>query len=711
MKKITSILFSVCLVFATIPAALANTEGSSAQETPTMKKMSPNYSPEVQIPTNAKNKREIASFKTDKSKKYKQGEVIVKFKNDYSVESIETKTNLGLSKKKDLGNNVKLVKYNSAKKMEDILNTLNSQPEVEYAEPNYIFQATANTKTAVSDPMYGQLWGMKNSGQTIEGIPGKSGMDIKAETAWSRTKGSSSVVVAVIDTGTDINHPDIKDRIWKNPGEIAGDGIDNDKNGYVDDVNGWDFYNMDNSVYDSFDGDEHGTHVSGTIAGSSNTIGVTGVAPNVKIMPLKFLGPYGGYTSDAILAVNYAKAKGVKISNNSWGGGSFSQALMDAIKGSNSIFIAAAGNAGSDNDTTPSYPSSYDLQNVLSVAALNNQGNMADFSNYGVKSVDVAAPGESILSTVPGNGYEYFNGTSMATPHVSGIAALILSKNLSTTPLTIRDNLVKTVVPLSSLKGKIVTGGLVNAGAAVNYEPDNDIPGVAFPGTSKSETLNSTSDKDDVYSIKLLKGEKVTVTLTGATGTDFDLYLYNSSATTVNSSAGIVAYSEKASTSSETFTYVAQADGTYYLDVYAYKGSGSYTVKAAFGTKAGTYENTAIEIGYFGTWSKISSTSSSGGNYALTNTGGSKAQFIFYGTGISLKGMKGLNQGIVKITIDGVSSQVSLYSTSTVWKSEFFRKTGLTSKRHVVTIEWTGKAASGAKKASTNINLDTITVY
>jgi hypothetical protein len=336
---------------------------------------------------------------------------------------------------------------------------------------------------------------------------------------------------------------------------------------------------------------------------------------------------------------------------------------------------------------------------------------MANFSNYGVTSVDVAAPGVSILSTVPGNSYEYFNGTSMATPHVSGIAGLILSKNLSTTPLTIKDTIMKTTVSLSSLKGKIVTGGFVNAGAAVNYEPDNDIPGVPFTGTSKSGTLNATSDKDDVYSMNLLKGEKVTVTLTGATGTDFDIYLYNSSATTVNSSAGIVAYSEKAGTSSETFTYVAKEDGTHYLDVYAYSGSGSYTASVSFGAKAGNYENTANEIGYFGTWSKIASTSSSGGNYALTNTGGSKAQFVFFGTGISLKGMKGLNQGMVKITIDGVSTQVSLYSTSTIWKSEFFKKTGLTSKRHVVTIEWTGKAASGAKKASTNINLDTITVY
>ncbi|MCP1126249.1 S8 family serine peptidase [Bacillus sp. 3103sda1] len=712
MKKIVGLVFSTFLVFSCIPT-LAESNEPSDNSTSNMKKASQAINSSIQIPSGLKNIKEKATFRVDKTKKYKNDEVLIKFKNNYSIENLEGITkNLGLAKKQDLGPNVKLVNFKSNSNLEDVLKILNSLPQVEYAEPNYLLQASdmANT-SAVSDPLYGQLWGMKNTGQTIDGITGRSGIDIKAETAWAMTKGSSNIIVAVIDTGIDISHPDLRDRIWRNPGEIAGDNIDNDNNGYVDDINGWDFYHNDNTVYDTYDGDKHGTHVSGTIAGTTNTSGVIGIAPNIKIMPLKFIGPNGGYTSDAVLAINYAKAKGVKISSNSWGGGSFSQTLYDAIKNSNSLFVAAAGNNGENSDAIPAYPAAYDLPNILSVAAINNQGNLAYFSNYGVKSVDVAAPGVSVLSSVPGGAYEYYNGTSMATPHVSGTAALILSRNASSTPAILKDTILKTVTPLSSLKGLLETGGLLNAGSAVNYQPDNEIPGITFPGTSVSDTVNSSTDLDDVYSMKLQKGEKVTITLSGATGTDFDIYLYNPTAKTVKSSAGIVAYSEKSGTSSESFTYVAPEDGTYYLDVYAYKGSGSYTAKASFGVTAGTYENTAKEIGYIGTWSTISNSNVSGGSYSSTNTAGSKAQFVFNGTGISLKGVKDANQGIVKITIDGVSSEVSLYSTSSLYKTEFFRKTGLTSKRHVVIIEWTGKAGPGARKSATNINLDTITVY
>lgn len=709
MKKITSLVLSACLALSPIFALAESADNPTAN----LKKASQNLNSVVQVSVGTKNMQEKATFKVEKTKKYKQGEALVKFKNNYSIESLgEVSKSLGLSKKQDLGQNIKLVKFTSKSKMEDVLKTLYSLPQVEYAEPNYLLQAAGTAiSTAVSDPSFGQLWGMKNTGQTIGGVSGKSGIDIKAETAWSMTKGSSNVVVAVIDTGTDINHPDLKDRIWKNPGEIAGDKIDNDKNGYVDDVNGWDFYNIDNTVYDAYDGDEHGTHVSGTIAGTANTTGIIGIAPNIKVMPLKFIGPNGGYISDAVLAVNYAKAKGVKISNNSWGGGDFSQTLYDAIRNSNSLFVAAAGNDGDNADTTPMYPAAYDLANILSVAAINNQGNLASFSNYGVKSVDVAAPGVAVLSSVPGGAYDYYNGTSMATPHVSGTAALVLSRYSSYTPAILRDAIVQTVTPLSSLKGLIGKEGLINSGGAVKYQPDNDIPGLPFPATSVNNTLSSTTDLDDVYSIKLQKGEKVAVTLSGATGTDFDIYLYNPTATTVKSSAGMVAYSEKSGTSSESFTYIAMEDGTYYLDVYAYKGSGSYTAKALFGATAGTYENTSKEIGYIGTWGNISNSNTSGGSYASTNTVGSKAQFVFNGTGISLRGVKNANQGVVKITIDGVSSEVTLYSTSTLYKTEFFRKTGLTAKRHVVIIEWTGKAGSGARKSATNINLDTITVY
>lgn len=711
-KRLTAFFFIACLVLISIPAlALDKSSHTSVDSTSNSKKMSARFHSAIQRPSATKYKQEKATFTINKTQKYKQGEVLVKFKNRYNVEDLRVASQLGLSKKLDLGSKVQVIKFKPQNKMEDVLKSLNSLPEVEYAEPNYLLHPLGTAKT-VSDPLFGQLWGMENTGQTIIGVAGTSGIDVKAENAWTITKGASNVVVAVIDTGVDTSHPDLKDRIWTNPGEIPGDHIDNDHNGYVDDVNGWDFYHNDNTVFDAADGDEHGTHVSGTIAGTENSTGIIGIAPNVKIMPLKFLGPDGGYDSDAVLAINYAKSKGVKILSNSWGGDTFSQTLYDAIKNSNALFVAAAGNDGANEDTTTGgYPAAYDLPNILSVAAIDNQGYLAYFSNYGVKSVDVAAPGVSVLSSVPGGTYAYASGTSMAAPHVSGTAALALSRDTSSTPAALKDDIMKSATPLPSLKGLIGTGGLVNAGRAVDFQDDNEIPGIPFPGTSVSNTLNASTDLDDVYSMKLQKGEKVTVSLSGAKGTDFDIYLYNPSATTVNSSDGIVAYSEKIDTSSESFTYVAKRAGTYYLDIYADKGSGSYTAKASFGATAGTYENTAKEIDYKGSWKTVSNVNVSGKSYALTNTSGSSAQFIFTGTGISIKGNKAANQGIATITLDGASSQVSLYSPSALYKKEYFKKTGLPEKRHVVTVEWTGKAASGARSSATNINLDTITIY
>jgi subtilisin family serine protease len=355
--------------------------------------------------------------KEDAALGFKKGELIVKFKPNKSIQSLgksATTKGLKVNKVLDRKTGLQVIGFEDRKvSMKEMIRQLKANPAIEYAEPNYILKPSA-----VSDPNYKYLWGLKNTGQSIIGVPGKSGIDIKAEAAWTKSKGSTSLIVGIIDTGIDINHPDLKDNIWKNPGETPNDGIDNDKNGYVDDVNGWNFFDDNNNVYYSAYEDDHGTHVAGTIAGRANTIGVIGVAPNVKVMPLKFLGPNGGYTDDAIEAINYAKARGIKITNNSWGGGSYSQALYDAIKNSNSLFVAAAGNDGYNADTYPAYPAAYDAVNILSVAAIDNTGNLASFSNYGVKSVDVAAPGVSILSSLPENSYGYYNGTSMAAPHV-----------------------------------------------------------------------------------------------------------------------------------------------------------------------------------------------------------------------------------------------------------------------------------------------------
>jgi subtilisin family serine protease len=286
---------------------------------------------------------------------------------------------------------------------ERAVQALERRSDVEYAELDYINHPFGYT----DEPQFGQLWGLDNTGQAINGSPGTADVDVNAKEASAVTQGDQNLVVAVIDDGVDFSHPDLQDRAWKNPGESGSgketNGVDDDGNGLVDDVNGWDFYYDDKTVHDPGE-DFHGTHVSGTIAASVNDQGVVGVAPNVQIMALKFLGPQGGSNSDAIDALGYAKSKGAKISNNSWGctpGFCFSQALKDAIEASGLLFVAAAGNSANNNDVTPAYPASYDSRNIFSVVAINNQGNLADFSNFGATSVDISAPGVSILSSIP----------------------------------------------------------------------------------------------------------------------------------------------------------------------------------------------------------------------------------------------------------------------------------------------------------------------
>jgi subtilisin family serine protease len=280
-------------------------------------------------------------------------------------------------------------------------------------------------------------------------------------------------VVGVIDSGVDYNHPELAGAIWRNPKELAGDGVDNDGNGYVDDIYGWNFVSNNNNPMDD---NGHGTHVAGTIAAAGdNGVGVAGVA-NAKILPLKFLSATGsGSTSAAIAAINYAtklRQSGVNlvITNNSWGGGGYSTALYDAIKAHGNagiMFVAAAGNGGSDqigddNDRSPQYPASYDLANIVSVAATDHHDVLASFSNFGAASVDLAAPGVSILSTVPG-GYGYSSGTSMAAPHVAGAAALAWSYSPGASVAQVRSALFNSVDKISGLNGKMVTGGRVNA--------------------------------------------------------------------------------------------------------------------------------------------------------------------------------------------------------------------------------------------------------
>ena len=362
--------------------------------------------------------------------------------------------------------------------------TYSENPAIEYIEPNY----EVSINDFPNDPSFNELWGLNNTGQT----GGVEDADIDAPEAWDIETGSD-VVVGVIDTGIDYTHPDLDDNVWVNEGEIPDNGIDDDGNGYVDDYHGYDFVNDDG---DPFDDNGHGTHVSGTIAAEGdNGIGVTGVNWDAEVMGLKFLDSAGfGDTFDAIQAVEYATLMGADLTNNSWGGGGFSQALYDAIAAAGEqgkLFVAAAGNSSSDTDVFPEYPGSYDLDNIISVAATTDGDLLAGFSNYGATSVDLGAPGQDILSTTPNNSYSSFNGTSMASPHVAGVVSLLLSQFPGLSPQEVKERIMGTSDPIAALEGVTVSGGRLNAFNALLAEEAGSIEG------SKWNDLDQDGVKDE----------------------------------------------------------------------------------------------------------------------------------------------------------------------------------------------------------------------
>jgi subtilisin family serine protease len=357
----------------------------------------------------------------------------------------------------------------------DVVAQYRALPEVEYAETNSEIvldhEDRGHKHVHADDEMFSRQWGLANGGEN----GGLAGADIGAMRAWSVTRGSDQVVVAVIDSGVDYTHPDLVNNIWTRP-EIIKAYEDEDL-GAVDDQHG---FNLVDDDGDPMDENGHGTHCAGIIgAEGGNGIGIAGVNWNVKIMPLRFMdGDGAGTTKDAIEAINYVidrKRAGVnvRIISASWGSNTRSRALEDVIRKAYDegiLFVAAAGNAGSDNDETPHYPSSYNLGNIVSVAATNRNDQLASFSNYGAKSVQVAAPGEEILSTWLEHGFTEKKGTSMATPFVAGVAALVLSQNPKLSVDDLRARLLKSVDPLPSLKGKVSSGGRINAAKAVGAE-------------------------------------------------------------------------------------------------------------------------------------------------------------------------------------------------------------------------------------------------
>ena len=308
-----------------------------------------------------------------------------------------------------------------------------------------------------------------------------SGIDINIQPAWAlydQAQNKRSVTVAIIDTGIDINHQELRNAIWTNPGEIDGDGLDNDGNGYVDDIHGWNFYSNNNKVFSGSE-DSHGTHAAGTISASRGSYGIAGITDNnyVKIMPLKALGGKEGVGSpDAVIkAIKYAEEKGASICNLSMGTTGYSEELAQTMKNSHMLFVVSCGNGGVsglgyNTDVYPVYPASLPYDNIISVANILFDGTLSKDSNYGAASVDIAAPGTYILSTIPDNSYGYMSGTSMAAPMVTGVAAMLYSYRTDISLGDVKNIILSSSRKLDTLSGKTASGGLLDAYSALTWK-------------------------------------------------------------------------------------------------------------------------------------------------------------------------------------------------------------------------------------------------
>ncbi|WHY65105.1 S8 family serine peptidase [Neobacillus sp. SuZ13] len=922
------------------------------------KKVSINRKTQNNLVTEIKEK--LNNEESQSKNKYQTGELIIKYKKKVTsgeISTLQKKFSLKSTKKiKSL--NAEVVKIPSGQSMSDYISSLKKDSTIESVQPNYKYNPSDINNTP---NYYDQLWGLDNKGQAIKEINGLADKDVDAPEGWDKFSSTlPEVVVGVIDTGVDINHPDLKGKIWTNTKEIPGNNIDDDHNGYIDDIHGWDFYNDDNTVYDALEGDEHGTHVSGTIAAASEGAnisenkGVIGVAPNVKILPIKFLGPDGGTTADAIEAIAYAKSMGVKITNNSWGGEEYDPLLEEAIANSGSLFVAAAGNDGMDNDEGGAYPASFESANILAVAAVDNKGKLAPFSNYGYNAVDVAAPGVDILSTVPkfpldeltkalnidkpgasaqttgdnykaifdgigyekisetqrqdafdkalsylelidpssnillvqddesdladlfkdepdlralfknylpiyqkllanhslvktvtlssdsslsdnlnssdlssydgviwftGNGlgffseegttlttkdtdllktyltgggkllvsgqnalsgqeksplvkdylhlnvftdmgpgldveglsggiyenskydvdrfdtpfyfadyvtsndpktiinskyvsdysqaYDYYSGTSMATPHTTGIAATLLGLRPNMSPEMLKLYTSTKGKSQESLKGLVNSGKLVSTLNLDNFD-DNETPGLPLEKSVLNDSLEATTDKNDVFAFSLKEGEAISLSLNGVSGTDFDLYVYDGSTTSINNTSGMIAFSENENTSNESIKFTAPRTGIYYVNVYAYKGAGNY--KLFTGNFGGSYEDDSNSMTFLGEWMPAFNPEYSGESAMALNSKG-EVSFSFVGYSFEWQGFKNPTQGIADIYIDGVKiASPSLYSSTFKAKQTIFKKEYTSYGRHTVKIVWTGNSDPASRKSASGINLDKLIV-
>ncbi|MBI3597072.1 MAG: S8 family serine peptidase [Nitrospirae bacterium] len=506
---------------------------------------------------------------------YVPGEILVKFRSGTPPETIENfgvRMKTSVKRKSDL-TGVQLLSLPSHLSVEEALGAYRNHPDVLYAEPNYIRRAFVSgsdlclndgipNDPCPNDPFFDQQWGLHNTGQTINTLPqfrGGSGADIEAPSAWDITIGIAQIVIAVIDSGVDYTHPDFgpsgSSNIWANSGDSwsntqnpsTGNGLDDDGNGYTDDFHGWNFVGNQTCTVDAnnncnctpddpvgnndpMDDFGHGTHVAGIIAAKGNDgTGVTGVLWTAQIMPLKILDANGcGSVGDEIQAIDYAINNGAKIINASFGGSGLSSSEEDAIRAANNagvVFVAAAGNESSNDDNFPIYPASFNLPNVISVAATDWNDQLSSVSNFGKNTVDIAAPGDCVYSTTPQgpftllgaisclntpitSGHAYLTGTSMATPHVSGVAGLLLSQDPSLTPEEVRAVILLSADPVDALQGRVASSGRLNASSALRRAKGSGLiggsGGCGFPiGTVRPSNSNPAAS-DPVPPVQVL---------------------------------------------------------------------------------------------------------------------------------------------------------------------------------------------------------------
>ncbi len=415
------------------------------------------------------------------SQAFVEGEVIVKFRPGLSASSMKVRQKAGKRMKLQKSfNSLKMQQYKGqdGQSTHEMMSELLSDPNVEYVEPNYILSKTevegsqAYTKTEV----LGFASGF-----------GLTAADIMGEEGWDEVDQANLPVVAIIDTGVELSHDAIVDALWENPGEIANNGIDDDGNGFVDDVNGWNFVSNNNYPNDC---DGHGTHVAGIVRGTTQYLFADPLdTPVIKIMPLKFLDCNGlGTTADAIKAIYYAVQNGAKVLNNSWGGGNYSQALHEAIAYSynaKTLFVAASGNYSTNVDSSPLYPASYPVPNVISVGASTDNDYLASFSNYGSGSVHIAAPGVWVLSAYLNNEYSQMSGTSMATPLVAGVAAMMVNEQPNMTGYQLRNIILQSADVEGDLNNKIQGNRRLNSMSSV--------------ATAKAATVDPSQPKYVIY--------------------------------------------------------------------------------------------------------------------------------------------------------------------------------------------------------------------